>query len=335
LRLSLSGLAHRRQNRVVTLIRLIRDPKRLGVIACAIWMIVSMVLAWASAMATRGLVTYQPIASGDAETVLTTVLGLLLIAWAASEGAAGSSSRTIQLAGPAIAIAMAAIMISVEGKARDQVHEWLSVGWSASAETSIAPFTVAAGLVAIALTVWIDLRRPASVRDKTTSFFSEWEITRANIASSSIAIAGAVLGAALGLALGVYLTNGWGYAALLFILLAALGMFIGAKLGTWLGHRVVSTFHLPHLLPLGPRTMHASAQGAALGQLLDEPARPPSNDVWMAPGTRPATPPAADPTLDDAWQRPSNGSALSEDGITAPTIEGADPDMWRRPDGAG
>lgn len=79
----------------MTSARLLRDPKRIAVVACAIWLIVSMVLVWASAQATRGLVTYQPIASGDAETALTTVLGLLLIGWTVSEGAAGSTSRTI------------------------------------------------------------------------------------------------------------------------------------------------------------------------------------------------------------------------------------------------
>jgi hypothetical protein len=296
-----------------------------------------MVLVWASAQATRGLVTYQPIASGDAETALTTVLGLLLIAWAISEGAASSSSRTIQLGGPVVAIAMTAIAISVEGKARDQVHEWLSVGWHASAETTIAPFTIAVGIAAIGLTVLIDMRRPASVRDKTTSFFAEWEITRANVARSSIAICGAVLGAALGLSFGVFVTNGWAYAALLFILLSALGMFIGAKLGTWAGRRVVATFHLPHLLPLGPRTMPPLPSAGAGVMPMDDGMLLRGDEVWMQPGSKPAqiSDEASAPSLDDAWQRPTSGSALSEDGMTAPTFDGADPTMWRRPDTEG
>jgi hypothetical protein len=320
----------------VTSTRLLRDPKRLAVVGCAVWLIVSMVLVWASAQATRGLVTYQPIASGDAETALTTVLGLLLIAWATSPGAAYSSSRTMQLAGPAIALAMAAIAISVEGKARFQVHEWLSVGWTASAETSVASFTVAVGIAAIALTVWIDMRRPASVREKTTSFFSEWEITRAGVARTSIAIIGAVVGAALGLSLGVYLTNGWAYAALLFILLSALGMFIGSKVGAWAGRRIVAKFHLPHLLPLGPRTHPQMSQSGAAPMSFGDAFPAPGIEVWMAPGTRPVPPPeATDPSLEDAWQRPMPGAALSEDGVTAPTVDGADQTAWSRPERAG
>lgn len=238
--------------------------------------------------------------------------------------------------GPAVAVALTAIAVSVESKARVQVHEWLSVGWVASAETSIAPFTIGVGISAIVLTIWIDARRPAAVREKTTGFFSEWEITRGNVARNLIAIAGAIVGAAFGLSLGVFLTNGWAYAALLFILLSALGMFIGAKVGAWAGRKVVATVHLPHLLPLGPRTA-LPASGAVSGVVpVADVAQTYGDEVWMAPGARPAsTPGAGSLPLDDAWQRPTSGSALSEDGITAPTVEGADPTMWRRPDGAG
>ena len=57
-------------------------------------------------------------------------------------------------------------------------------------------------------------------------------------------------------------------------------------------------------------------------------------EVWMAPGTRTVPPPeASDPSLEDAWQRPMSGAALSEDGMTAPTVEGADETAWRRPEG--
>jgi hypothetical protein len=319
---------------VVRFVGLLRDPKRAAVVGCAIWMIVSVVLAWASAQATRGIVTYQPITSGDAEPVLITVFSLLLIAWAASDGAASSSSRTVQLAGPGLAIALTSIALSVESKARVAVHEWISVGWSASAETSIAPFTMAVGIAAIGLTIWIDARRPDSVRDRTGSFFSEWEITWGNVARSTISVVGAVAGAAIGLSLGVFLTNGWGYAALLYILLAAMGMFVGAKLGTAVGRRIVNV-RLPHLFPVRSTAL-AAAPNQAIGSIpADDTVRPLGNDIWMAPGA-PRTPPPDDSasSMDDAWHRPSAGAALSEDGATAPMVEGSDPAMWRRPDEA-
>lgn len=227
----------------VTYRTMMRDPRRLACAICGAWLALSAFLAWATADRIASQVSYPPISDG-AEGVLLVVFGVLLVVWSLNPAVAESQSRTVQLAGPALAVGLVAVAISTESAARNQMALWHQSGWTNIFETPLAGISLAVSLLAVVLTIWIDARRPASVRDRTTGFTTEWHITRAAVVLWTGGGLGAVIGAALGLAIGVAITNGWAYAALLFILLCALGIAIGARLGTALGRLLVRTFHV-------------------------------------------------------------------------------------------
>jgi hypothetical protein len=223
--------------------RLLFDPVRLATTLLALFLGLTAFLSWASASGVRSTVTYEPIRNG-AEGILLIAFSALLILWALHEEVANATSRSVQLAGPFFGLVLVALTVTTESAIQRAIFEWQVMGFMDPTLTWVVRPALAGSLAVLVLAIWIDMRRPRPTRERTRGVVAEWGIRPASIVRGAGAVVGAILGAAVGLAIGVFTTNGWAYAALLFILLCGLGIAVGGRLGSAAGGRVVRSLRL-------------------------------------------------------------------------------------------
>lgn len=216
---------------------LLREPARAVLSGAAVFIVVSALVPWATAQAVTGPVSFAP-GQGSSDGILLIVFGSLLFVWTVRRDIAESTSRSIQLIGAVLAFTSGAVWVTAERATRDTIEQWLQAGWFGG-ETLIVPLTLAAICVAIVVIIWIDLRRPAELRGRTSGLRGEWQVSRGSVVQLLCGATGALLGAVGGLGLGVGLTGGWSYAALLFVILSAFGLLFGAQVGGRVGRMLV------------------------------------------------------------------------------------------------
>jgi hypothetical protein len=215
---------------------LLRDPARVAVAVAGVVMIVCSVLPWARGYSVAGPVWFVP-TQGTGDGLLIAICSVLMITFTLRRSLVESHSRSVQLLAPAVAVTAAALWISGEQSARFTVQQWLYNGWTAW-ETEAVQITLAASLVAVVATLWIEVHRPGSQRAATSSLWTEWQLTESGLIQGILGFIGGVLGAAAGLAIGVEVSGGWALGALLFVLLCVPGLIFGAQLGIWIGRLI-------------------------------------------------------------------------------------------------
>jgi ABC-type multidrug transport system permease subunit len=178
--------------------------------------------------------SYRP-TQATGEGVWLIAFGILLAFVASGNWLMETTSRSLQLLPLLVGLASAAMWISAERYSREIIAEWIDSG--GSGEQTLMPWVCAAAIAAIGVAfAWLELKRPAYVRQRTQGLVTEWGLTRWSAVGILVAGGLAILGAIVALLVTIAIFGSVG--VIVAVVLSGFGLLLGLNTGLFIARRL-------------------------------------------------------------------------------------------------